>query len=203
VLIADDHPLIRLGLANVVEEVLHYKVAAQAASASEAVHLYRSLNPDLLLIDLYLGASTAIEAIHSIRKSHPEMRAIVLSVSDCEEGIFNSVRAGAKGYLLKTSSTAELATCISEVLQGRGYFPGAVTKKLQSRIGCNELTRREQEILNRIANGLSNKYIAREAGITEGTVKFHLGSIFSKLGASNRTDAVHRAMHRGLIRAQF
>lgn len=199
-LIADDHAVVREGIAALMQQQADFRVIAQASSGTEAVALWREHKPDVTLMDLRMPGMDGVDAITEIRATHPGASIVILTTYDGDEDIYRGLRAGARGYLLKDARPEELVTCIRSVHAGRAYIPSEVAAKLAGRIGGDALTEREREILQYVAKGESNKRIARDLGITEGTVKTHLQSILAKLDATSRTEAVAIAHKRGLIK---
>lgn len=199
VVIADVHPLIRAGMAALIESDGKFTLLGQAANGSQALEMCERLQPDLLLMDLNLPDCDGVEALGRIRAQHPGAKVIILSGHDGEEDADRSMRAGAHAYMPKNAPLDDLMTCIHTVLQGRKFMLPEVALKLASRIHGNQLTPRERDILVHLATGMSNKVIARVAGIGVGTVKFHVKSIMSKLNVCTRTEAAMVAARRGLV----
>jgi two-component system, NarL family, response regulator len=199
VLIADDHPVVRMGVAFLVSEQPQLHLVAQAASGEEAVRLYGEHRPDVVLMDLRMPGLDGVAAISALRALDPDARIVILTTFDGEEDIYRGLRAGAKAYLLKDSPQQELLDCIHAVARGQKYLPPQVAARLAERMDNSELSKRELEVLRQLATGMSNKQIARVTGITEGTVKFHVTSIMAKLDSKSRTEAVAVAVKRGLI----
>ncbi|KJK22735.1 hypothetical protein UB46_19795 [Burkholderiaceae bacterium 16] len=199
ILVADDHPVVRKGLAALIASEPRLGLAGEAASGPEAVIAYGRLKPDIVLMDLSLPGMSGIEAIASILRSDAAAKIIVLTVFDCEADISNSLRAGAKAYLLKDVPTTELIDCILAVANGHRCLAPAVAERLAEGLNAQELSERECEILMHLAAGKSNKQIARSTLISEGTVKFHVNNILAKLGANNRMHAVAMAIKRGIV----
>jgi two-component system, NarL family, response regulator len=199
VLIADDHPVVRMGVAFLVSEQPQLHLVAQAASGEEAVRLYGEHRPDVVLMDLRMPGLEGVAAISALRALDPDARIVILTTFDGEEDIYRGLRAGAKAYLLKDSPQQELLDCIHAVARGQKYLPPQVAARLAERMDNSELSKRELEVLRQLATGMSNKQIARVTGITGGTVKFHVTSIMSKLDSKSRTEAVAVAVKRGLI----
>jgi two-component system NarL family response regulator len=199
VLLADDHPMVRLGLAQVIAQDPHYQVIAQVSNGREAVDAYQRLLPDLVIMDLMMPEMNGIEAIREIRRTAPNARVVMLSSSDCEDHIYRAMEAGASAYLLKDAPEQLVSECLAAVAQGRKFLPPEISAKLASRFEGNRLSAREQDVLRFLSEGMCNKLIARATGIAEGTVKHHIKNIFSKLGVSSRTEAVRAAMKRGIV----
>lgn len=199
ILIADDHPLILAGLAALIGTIDAFTLLGQASNGRQAVDCYARLRPDVVLIDLNMPEMNGVEAIAAIRAIDADAAIVILTAYQSEEDVYRGLRAGARGYLLKDSGFDELAACIRAVAQGQKYLPAEVACKLAERMETNTLSRRELDILRHLATGLSNKMIARTAGIEVGTVKFHVNNILSKLNASSRTEAATVAARRGLL----
>jgi DNA-binding NarL/FixJ family response regulator len=199
VLIADDHPIVRMGLASMVSAQPGLCTVGQADSGEAAVQQYRQLRPDLVLMDLRMPGLDGVAAIEAIRAFDPAARIVVLTTFDGEEDIFRALRAGAKAYLLKDAPHEQIIDCIQAVMRGQRYLPPHVALKLADRMEGEALSRRELEVLRQMATGKSNKEIARVTSITEGTVKFHVTAVMAKLNAKSRTEAVTVALYRGLI----
>jgi DNA-binding NarL/FixJ family response regulator len=199
VLIVDDHPVVRMGLAGMLMARPELTLVAEAASGDEAVRQYMHCRPDVVLMDLRMPGLDGVAAIEAIRAQDATARVIILTTFDGEEDIYRGLRAGAKGYLLKDSPSDEIVNCIAAVMRGQKYLPQGVASKLADRMHSDELSRRELEVLGHLSSGKSNKQIARLTGITEGTVKFHVTAVMGKLGVKSRTEAVAVAIRRGLI----
>ena len=199
IVIADDHPLIRAGMASLLQSAGSFALLGQASDGEQAAELYQRLRPEVLLMDMSMPGCDGIEATQRIRRQHPQARIIILSAHEGDEVVHRAMRAGASGYLLKSAPFAELLDCIACVLAGRQYLAQGLSAKLAGRVHGSDLSTREQEILVHLATGMSNKLIARVAGIGVGTVKFHINNILSKLDAVSRTEAVMVASRRGIV----
>ena len=199
VLLADDHPVVREGLAAIINRQPDMLVIGEASNGRQAVELYRQHSPDVSLMDLRMPLMNGVEAITAIRREFPDSRFIVLTTYDGDEDIYRALRAGAQAYLLKDMFREELLEAIRTVHAGQRRIPGAVATRLAERMAGNELTAREGEVLQLIARGKSNREIATGLEITEGTVKGHVNNILSKLGVSDRTQAVTTAIQRGIV----
>jgi two-component system NarL family response regulator len=199
VVIADVHPLIRAGMASMIEADDKFTLLGQASSGEQALEMCGRLRPDLVLMDLNLPDCDGIEAINRIRAQQPSAKVVVLSGHDGEDDLDRSMRAGAHAYMLKSASLDILMTGLRTVMSGRKFMMPELAVKLASRIQGNQLTPRERDILGHLATGMSNKVIARAAGIGVGTVKFHVKSIMAKLNVCTRTEAAMVAARRGLV----
>ncbi len=199
VLLADDHPMMREGIAAVIERHPDMKVVAQADNGREAVNLYQEHLPDVVLMDLQMPGMDGLEAIVAIRAEYPTARIIVLTTYDGDEDIYRSLYAGAAGYLLKDSSRNDLLEAIRTVHHGKQLVTPEIAAKLAQRIRRTELTARELEVLNQIAAGKSNLEIGTLLSISEGTVKAHVNNILTKLSVTDRTQAVITAIQRGIV----
>jgi len=199
-LVVDDHPVVRTGLVEILRSDRRLQVVGQAGSGQEAIAQFSALRPDVVLMDLRMPDMGGVEAIERIRELDPDARVIIVTAVDGEDDIFRGLRAGAKGYILKDAPPIEVIKAVLMTMQGRRYLAQSVAAKLADHLDSDRLSEREVEILQWIATGLSNKGIARKAGITEGTVKFHVNNILSKLQCASRTEAVSLALKRGLIR---
>ncbi len=204
ILITDDHPVVRDGLAAILGTQPDFTVVGQAATGGEAVLRAGRLKPDVVLMDLAMPEMDGVEAIRRLRSAAPEARVIVFTAFDSDERIVGAVQAGAQGYLLKGAPRDELFRAIREVSRGGSLLQPVIASKLMQHLRragaeASPLTDREMEVLRLLAQGMPNKAIAAELVISQRTVKFHVGSILSKLGAANRTEAVSIAAQRGLI----
>jgi two-component system NarL family response regulator len=199
ILIVDDHPIVREGLAAIINRQPDIRVTAEASNGGEALEMFRKHLPDVTLMDLRMPVMNGVEAITAIHKEFAQSRFIVLTTYDGDEDIYRALQAGAQGYLLKDMFREELLEAIRAVHSGKRRIPTAVATRLAERMAGNELTSREIEVLQLIAGGKSNKEIAAALSITEGTVKGHVNNILSKLGVSDRTQAVTTAIQRGIV----
>jgi DNA-binding NarL/FixJ family response regulator len=199
IMIVDDHPVVREGLSRIIVSESGMEVIAEAGTGAEALQQYRKLRPDIVLLDMRMPEMTGIQTIEAIRKEFSNARIIVLSTYDLEEDIYQSLQAGARGYILKDSPRNELLASIRRVHAGERVIPPNIATRLAERIGGNELTAREFEVLKLIVNGKSNKQIGDDLGISEGTVKSHVNNILDKLDVTDRTQAVSVALKRGIV----
>jgi len=199
ILLADDHSVVRMGLAALISTEPGFSVIGQASDGAEAVSLYRSLKPDVVLMDLLMPNLTGTQALAAIRSEFPDARILILSTSDGDDDVYRALHAGAAGYLLKSSPGEQLFPAIRAVRRGEKWIPPEVARSLANRSLREELSQREIQVLTELASGGSNKEIASALGITEHTVKAHLKSILAKLPARDRTEAVTVALQRGII----
>lgn len=205
ILIVDDHPVVREGLAAVLEQRGEFAIVGQVSSAEEAIERASLVNPDIVLLDLELPKMGGVEAIPRLLEVAPATRIIVFTAYDTDERVFGAIQAGAKGYLLKGAPAGEIAAAITTVHKGASVLDPRVASKVLARVTATRsgspsgLTAREREVLRLVSEGNSNKEIAVRLTITERTVKYHVASIFNKLGADNRAQAVAVAARQGLL----
>jgi len=200
VLVVDDHALLRTGVANIINHEPDLIVVAEASNGVEAVAAFERYRPDVTLLDLRMPVMEGVEAVRQIRERDPHAKVIVLTTYDTDEDISRALKAGAKAYILKDIAADRLIECIHDVLAGKTYLAPQAAAKLAEGVTRVQLTPRELGTLRLIADGKSNKEIANDLGISERTVKTHLGHLFEKLGVTSRTEAVKIAMRRGLVR---
>ena len=198
--IADDQHLVRQGFRSMLERLPTMEVVAEAGSGKEAVEQFIRHRPDVLLLDLRFPDMCGVEVIRAIREQFLLARIIVLTTYDGDEDIYQSLHAGAKAYLLKDVTLEDLVGCIEKVNRGETCVPSSVAAKLAERASGQELTERELDVLRLIVAGRSNKEIAADLGITEGTVKTHVIHVLDKLGVHDRTQAATTAIKRGIVR---
>jgi two-component system, NarL family, response regulator len=202
VLIADDHPVVREGLAAMINRLPNMTVVAEATNGREAVELYLKHMPDITLMDLRMPEMSGVDAIIAIRQKHSAARLIVLTTFDRDEDIYRALQAGARGYVLKDAPREELLECMLAVHGGRTIIPPAIAAKLADRLSITALTSRELEVLRCMADGKANKEIANDLFISEGTVKTHVNAILRKLDATDRTQAVTTALKHGILQLE-
>ncbi len=199
VLIVDDHPIVRIGLAAIIQTSADMTVVAQESNGEDAVRRFAEHLPDVTLMDLRLPGLSGVDTIRTIRHAHPKARFVVLTTYEGDEDIHQALAAGAKGYIIKGMSHSILLGALRRVCAGGQYLPQVVSHTLASRTPSSDLSAREREVLALIASGKSNREIAFVLGITEGTVKCHVNVILMRLNVHDRTQAVITALQRGLV----
>jgi two-component system NarL family response regulator len=199
VLIADDHVVVREGLAAMINRQPDMRVVAEAPDGVDAVRRWSEERPDVSLVDLRMPRLDGVGFISQVRTLDPKARILILTTFDGDEDIYRGMRAGAKAYLLKDAPREQLLECIRAVHAGDTFLPPNVAAKLAAQVSGERLTDRELETLKLISAGDSNKSIARKLNISEGTVKTHVKSVLFKLGATSRTEAAAIAARRGLV----
>jgi len=199
VMVVDDHPLLRVGIAAIVNARSDMTVVAQAETGERAVALFPRCKPDITLIDLKLPGMNGVAVIEAIRADHPDARFIVVTTYEGDEDIHRALEAGAQGYIIKGMPYEALVQALQRVHAGGRYLPPPVANALASRMPDSDLSARELEVLNHLVAGRSNKDIAHELGITEATVKSHVSAILMRLNVEDRTQAVVKALQRGLV----
>ena len=199
ILTVDDHQLLREGIAAVLEGQPDMVLIGQASNGREAIESFRQHRPDVTLMDLRMPDMSGIEAIMAIRAEFPSARIIVLTTYAGDVQAAGALKAGASGYLLKNLVRKELIETIRAVHAGKRRVPPQIAMEIAEHVGKDALSEREIEVLRRVAAGKSNKVIAAELDISEGTVKTHMKSILPKLDASDRTHAVMIALKRGIL----
>jgi len=202
-LLADDHLIVREGLRAVIETQTDFEIVGEASNGLEAVKILNNSNPEInvLLLDLDMPLMDGLEVIQALQQNEISTKVIVFTVFDTDERIMSSIKAGAKGYLLKGASRQEIFEAIRVVHRGGSLLQPVIVSKLMQHIsdGIEKPSLRELEVLKLLAKGLKNKEIAGKLFISERTVKFHVSSILSKLGAKNRTEAVQIGVKRGFV----
>lgn len=199
ILSVDDHPLLREGIAAIINNQPDMRIVAQAATGCEAIQLFRQHLPDVTLMDLRLPDMSGIDVLIAIRTEFAEARIIMLTTFEGDVDIRRALEAGARGYVLKNMPPKELIEVIRQVYAGKKRIPAEVAAHLAEHFGEDGLTVREIEVLREIAGGNRNRDIAERLFISEETVKVHVKHIMEKLGASDRTQAVAIALRRGII----
>jgi len=208
ILVADDHPVVRDGLAAILATQADFEVVGTAGTGTEVVREAAARQPDVVLLDLEMPELDGVEALRRLREQPSAPRVIVFTAYDTDERILGAVRAGAQGYLLKGAPREEIFQAIRVVHAGSSLLQPVVASRLMRQVsdeslaarGILTLTERERDVLRLLMRGLQNKEIAAELVVTERTVKFHVSSILTKLGAGNRTEAVAIANRHGLGR---
>lgn len=199
VLIVDDHSIVRQGLATIINRDLEMTVIAQAEDGQQAIDLFREHQPDVTLMDLRMPQMGGVESIAAICAEFKAARIMVLTTYDSDEDIYRGLQAGAQGFLLKDAKPNELLNAIRTIDRGQKYIPPDVGAKLAQRLSNPELSDRELAVLRLMAQGMSNLQIAAALNIGESTVKSHVNRILSKLGVSDRTQAVIVSVKRGIV----
>ncbi len=209
IMVVDDHPVVRDGLAAMLSTQPDFEVVAEAATGREAVQKIAAARPDIMLLDLEMPDIDGVETLRQVREQYPAVRSLVFTAFDTDERILGALRAGAQGYLLKGAPRKELFQAIRVISEGGSLLQPVVTSKLLRHVSAQAsesqsprpaITGREMEVLHLMAQGLRNSEIAGQLTISERTVKFHVSSILGKLGAGNRTEAVKMAAQMGLIK---
>jgi DNA-binding NarL/FixJ family response regulator len=202
VLIADDHRLVIAGLRAALYEDDGIEVVGEASTGRSAVELARTLEPDLVLLDLRMPDGDGMWALRELREVLPEVRVIVLSMYDDHDVVDSAIGEGATGYIVKSIDPRDLSAAIRQTMAGTVFTAGAVIDPRGARVAASRpagITERELEALRLVAEGLSNAQIARRLWVTEQTIKFHLSNVYRKLGVSNRTEASRWAQRQGLL----
>ena len=199
VLTVDDHPLLREGIAAVIQGEEDISLVGEATNGQEAIESFRIHRPDVTLMDLQMPVMNGIDAITAIRQEFPGARFVILTTYQGDVQALRAFKAGASGYLLKNMLRKDLLDTIRVVHAGRRRIPPEIAAELAEHVADDALTSREIEILRRVSVGTSNKIIASQLSVSEATVKAHMKSILSKLGANDRTHAVTIFMNRGFL----
>jgi DNA-binding NarL/FixJ family response regulator len=204
VVVIDDHPIVRQGLVGVLEDEADLEVVGEYGSAREGLGHMGRVQPDVVLLDLEMPDLDGIDALPALIAAKPDLAVLVFTAYDTEERVLGALRAGAKGYLLKGASAEEIGRAVRLVAAGGSYLEPRVATQVIAQVQAPRrdalrLSEREREVLRLVADGMATKQVARSLGITERTVKFHVNSIFHKLGADSRAQAVALAVQRGLL----
>lgn len=202
-MLVDDHYLVRMGLASIIALEPDMVVCAEASSGEQARAMYRANLPDVTLMDLRLPGMSGTETVQAIRSEFPDARVVMISTYVCDEEIYGALQAGAMAYLVKSVQREELTRAIRKAAAGQRHIPAEVAARLADRVTRSQLSGRELEVLRLMVDGRRNREIAGALDITEGTVKLHVSSILGKLGAADRTEAVTRALQRGIVQLQM
>lgn len=199
ILLVDDHYMVRIGLKAILSLEPEFRIVGEAEDGQGALKLFRESAPDVTLMDLRMPGIGGVETTASILKEFPDAKVIMLTTYDGDEDIYRSLKAGAKGYVLKRVHSDELVHAIKTVYAGGRYLSPEAERRLAEHSPGSELTHRELEVLQYLAKGLSNKEIGGLIGCTHFTVKFHIQNILQKLRAADRAEAVAAAMQRGIL----
>ncbi len=199
VLSVDDHPLVREGLAALINDQPDMRIVGQGSTGHEAIKLFRDLQPDVALMDVRLPDISGIDAMITIRSEFPEARVVIVTSSEGDVEMQRALLGGARGYMLKSMPPRDLLDAIRKVHVGKKAIPAEIATQLANHLSDEALTSREIEILQQVAEGNRNRDIAERLFISEGTVKVHIKHIMEKLGANDRTQAITIAVRRGII----
>ncbi len=200
ILLCDDHPMIRLALRSTVGMEPNMTIVGEAINGSEAILMFQKYRPDVVLMDINMPIMDGLEAMVTILDDYPEARFILLTNYDSEEDVFRGLEAGAMGYILKDSPQTTLISAIQAVYNGKRTISPELAQKLLQRKTYPRLSPREMDIIRLMKEGKSNQIISVHLNITESTVKSHVKNILFKLGANDRTQAVTKALQRGILR---
>ena len=199
VMLVDDHPAFRTGMAALIENEPDLSVVAQAGDGAEAIETYRKKKPDVVLMDLRLPGMGGVETTMAIRKEFPDARVVVLTTFDTDEDIYRAIQCGAKSFLLKDTPSEELAKTIRGVHAGQQVLPTKVANRLAKRLQRADISVIEMEVLQLLIKGRSNKEMSSSLNISEDTVKARLKTLFSKLNVHDRTEAAISAIRHGIV----
>ena len=199
IVLADDHHVVRQGMAAIIGTEPDLKIVGEACDGEQALALYLKLKPDVLVLDLRMPALDGFEVVKRLIAIEPAARILVMTTYDTDEDIWRCLRAGAKGYLLKDANQPEIIAAIRTVARGENFTTPLLAMKLANRATAPELSPREREVLQLLAAGKTNKEIAAALSVEAGTIKTHLKSLFTKLNATTRTEAVRKAEERGVL----
>lgn len=199
ILVADDHHIVRSGLAASLGLEDDFEIVGEAESGTQAIALFPKTNPDVVLMDLRMADGGGIESTSALRAKEPGARVIIYTTFDGDEDVYRAVQAGARGYLLKSAPRTELLAAIRTVAAGERYLPPELAKRLAERVAGPDVSEREIEVLRLISAGKSNKEIGSALHIAEDTVKRHVSNILTKLGVSDRAQAATEAIRRGFL----
>jgi NarL family two-component system response regulator LiaR len=210
ILVCDDHAIVRIGLRALLAGNPEMQLVGEAADGEEAVAMARKLKPDVIIMDLLLPRKDGVTAITEIKKINPDARILVLTSCSDDNHVFSSIKAGASGYLLQDTPPEELIQAIRDVYQGKSSLHPVIARKVIQELhqpsdlphGGEPLSEREVEVLQYVAQGMSNQDIARTLVIKEGTVRIHVGNILNKLQLANRTQATLYALRKGLAQLE-
>ena len=208
IMIADDHSLLREGLKQLLEFDGSMEIIAEASDGIECLEILKTVNPDVLLLDINMPLKNGIEVLKELRVSKPDLKILILTVHGEVEYLMKAIDIGANGYIMKDSESSELKRAISEILSGEKYIQPSMIPMLNNKLAkrdidkdkLNSLTSREMEVLIQVANGMFNKEIATNLNISERTVKNHISNIFKKIDVSDRTQAAVFAIKNNLVK---
>jgi two-component system NarL family response regulator len=199
ILIVDDHPIVRTGLQSVIETYLDLEVSAAVTSGEEALAAMKGDRPDVILLDLRMPGLSGIETLRALKKLKPSVYVMILTSFDLDEDIYQAIKGGADGYVMKNTPAAEIVNAIRMVAAGKRHIPEWIAGKLAERMSRSTLSARELGILELLTKGLTNKQIARVLSLSVYTVRNHVDSILKKLDVSDRTEASTTAIQQGLV----
>ena len=199
ILIVDDHPVVCAGLTSMLSAQIGIEVAGSASSGEEALAIVQRDGPDIMLLDLRMPGMDGIGVLNALGRMEHTTRVVVLTSFEKEEDIYRAIRAGAQGYLLKDRTESEMVAAISVVNSGKRYIPRHIAARLADRLMRSDLTARELQTLELLAQGSTNKQIAGALGISENTVRHHVNNIMEKLQVTDRTEAVATALRNGVL----
>lgn len=198
-MIVDDHALVREGLEALLNSISNFKVLCKASNGYEAIELHHRLNPEITLMDIKMPGLDGISAQSKILAHNPAAKIIILTTYIGGEDVYKAFETGARAYLLKDTPLEELRTIIMKVVRGEKHIPPDIAQMLALRVGSQQLTEREIEVLEAMAQGLTNREISQALFISTSTVKTHINSLFNKLQAKNRTEAIAKAIQKGIL----
>lgn len=201
-LVADDHLVYRIGIRNLLDSESGFEVVGEASDGAQAIQLYRKLRPDVLLLDLRMPQKSGIEVVQAIRKEFSDARILIVTSYQTEEEIFQVLKAGALGYIVKDAGRETLVEAICSVHAGKRWVSPAIERQFNDRTLRQQLTAREMEVLRLLARGLTNREIANVFAISESTVKNHVNNLLAKLEVADRTEAVSFCLSRGIVRPE-
>jgi two-component system, NarL family, response regulator len=199
ILIVDDHPVVCTGLASMLAGHKEFEVIGSAASGERALAIIRQTSPSVILLDLRMPGMDGIAVLHALKSIPSPPQALILTSFEKDEDIYRAIRAGAAGYLLKDTTEAEMVLAITLVAGGQRYMPRQIAARLAARMMRSDLTGREQQTLELVAHGSTNKEIGKALKISENTVRHHVVAIMDKLQVSDRTEAVATAIRQGIL----
>ena len=199
-LIVDDHVMIRLGLRALMADESDIKIIGEAGTAAEALQMFEKLNPDVTLMDGILPDLHGVEATRAILEKHPQAKIILISINETAEDIHRAIEAGASGYVPKSQNQDSIVRAIRTVASGQRFLEPELSRRLAARAATNALSQRELDVLRLLAEGMANKQIGSELGLSENTIKTHIARIMGKVGTHDRTSLAMKAVSLGLLR---